>query len=166
MKLDTKYWNILEYTVGFIRHSESKASNIITLYGIIVTVVFVNAPIIFPLMAEKLVLQIAALLSVVPGIASFYFALRCINPRLVKSEGNSVIYFGHIHAKFGSAREYLEKSQELLEENDSYHAELAQQIYINSGIAWKKFADVTMSLRLFAVNLVCILCTLFLGFII
>lgn len=153
MKSDLTYWSILQNTLESIKHSETKAGLMITAYGVLSTVIYLNAASIFNLVSQNPVTIILGVLSFLSGISSFYFALRCINPRFLKAGGDSIIFFGIIGSKYPTAQDYYEESKGIIENKEKFNLQIAEQIHINAKIAIRKFTDVGRSIRLFVVNI-------------
>lgn len=152
-----EYWNILNNTNDWIRYSDTKAVILLTLYGVIITIIYSNAnDVLLALNSSKFMLCLA-ILTIVLSFLSVLFSLLCVNPRLKNTNPNSIIYFGHIQEKFKTPNEYLMKSNKTLDEEKDYLRELSEQVYTNSIIAWKKFSNVTWSIRFFAVSIIILL---------
>ena len=86
MKNNLTYWSILQSTTESIRHSETKAGIMISAYGVLSALTYINSANIFDLATMNPVTTIICILSLICGISSLYFALRCISPRFLKSE--------------------------------------------------------------------------------
>ena len=153
MKTDLTYWSILQNALESIKHSETKAGLMITAYGVLSTVIYLNAANIFAMVTKNPVTLVLGILSFSSGIASFYFALRCINPRFLKAGGESVIFFGIIGSKYATPQDYYEYSKGIIENKEKFNFQIAEQIHINSKIAIRKFTDVGRSIRFFVVNI-------------
>jgi hypothetical protein len=145
-----EYWNILNNINEWIRYSDTKAVILLTLYGVIITIIYSNANEVLLALNSSDFIFYLAILSIILSFLSVLFSLLCVNPRLKNKNPNSVIYFGHIQEKFKTPDEYLVKSNEILDEEKDYLKELSEQVFSNSNIAWKKFSNVTWSLRFFA----------------
>ena len=162
MKNNLTYWSILQSTTESIRHSETKAGIMISAYGVLSALTYINSANIFDLATMNPVTTIICILSLICGISSLYFALRCISPRFLKSEGNSIIFFGIIGSKYPTPEDYYEKSKEIIDDHDKANLQIAEQIHINSKIAIRKYNDIGKSIRLFVANIVMTLLALLL----
>jgi len=163
METKEKYWNILLYNVEWLRYSETKATVILTVYGVLFTILFTNSTSVFQEIGKSCWLISLSIISGLLSVSSIFFSFRCIDPILKNPNPKSIIYFGHIAEKFKNYSEYFEHSKQIISNNESFIEQISEQIYVNSKIAWKKFTRVTWSLRLFIANLILILIeTLFL----
>ncbi len=152
-----EYWNILGSVNDWIKYSDTKATILLTLYGVIITIVYSNSTDVLSGITNSNWTLTFSVLSAICSLISIVFAFLCINPRLKNENPNSIIYFGHIQKKFQNANDYLSSSLEIFENESNYQKELTEQIHTNSGIAWKKFSNVTWSLRFFFGTLVCMI---------
>jgi hypothetical protein len=166
MKSDLTYWSILQNTLESVKHSETKAGLMITAYGVLSTVLYINATSIFAMISQNPWLIALGCISFFSGLGSFFFAVRCINPRFVKSGGDSIIFFGIVGSKYPTAQAYYEDSKAIVGDKEQFNAQIAEQIYINSKIAIKKFSDVGKSIRFFVINVFTIFLALLLELLI
>lgn len=160
-KHSDRYLQILQLNIEWLRFSETKATLILTVYGIILTLVYTNSTSVFASIKGSCMILTLAFLYGAVSLASITMAFWCINPILKSKNPNSIIYFGHISKKFKSESEYKNFAHSVLENEDSYHDQLTGQIFSISKIAWKKYTCVTWSLRLFISSLVLMLIMLF-----
>lgn len=144
-----EYWNILGNINDWIKYSDTKATILLTLYGVIITIIYSNSTDVLSGITNSNWTLTFSIIVVIFSLLSIVFAFLCINPQLKNENPNSIIYFGHIQKKFQNANDYLSSSLEIIENENSYQKELAEQIHTNSRIAWKKFSNVTWSLRFF-----------------
>lgn len=147
-----KYWSILTLTIDFVKYSEAKAGILITIYGIILTLIYTNANQVYEAISTNEILLLISVLNVIIALVSLFFAIKCVSPQLKNNNPNSIIYFGHIQEKFDNYEDYFKFSKEVID-NDKFDEYIAEQIYINSKVAWKKFKDVTWSIRTFSLNI-------------
>ncbi len=154
MNKNQEYWNILGNITNLIKYSDTKAAILLTLYGVIITIVYSNsADVLIALKNSNWTLGFS-FASLIFSLISIVFAFLCINPRLKNENSNCIIYFGNIQKKFKTADEYSIHSTEILSDETGYQKQLAEQIHTNSTIAWKKFSNVAWSIRFFAGSLV------------
>jgi hypothetical protein len=146
---DERYWQILQYNIDWLRFSETKATVILTVYGILLTITYTNAGPVFQAIKDSTFLFWTTLIYGALTILSVVCAFLSINPSLKNINPNSILYFGHISKKFQDASTYKTHAKSVLDNDDTYTDQIAEQIYINSTIAWKKYRLVTWSLRLF-----------------
>ena len=144
-----EYWKILNKTTDWIKFSDTKAVLIITVYGIIITIIYSNSKEVFDHLSNSVFSSVFAFLAVIFSFLSVLFSFLAINPKLKNQNPNSIIYFGHVQEKYKSYIEYYEQSQQILMDENEYDKQIAEQIFINSKIAWKKFKNVSYSIRCF-----------------
>lgn len=138
--------NTLDRIVEFINNCDTKASIILALIGVIITIIFSgNVPGNFLQMygnAKELssfgsvlyiVLCIAAVIAVAAGMILLVSVLFA---RVTGSSKDSKIYFGDI-AENASDENYIEKVKSMT--LNMYMEDIARQIYINSKICRKKY---------------------------
>lgn len=147
MNKNQEYWNILNNITDWVKYSDTKATIILTLYGVILTVIYSNSVQVLSALKSSETVFWFTICSSIMGTLSILFSFLCINPRLKNENAKSIIYFGHIQEKFSNAADYFTKSEQILSNEDEYNSELAEQIHVNSNVAWKKFSKVTWSVR-------------------
>ena len=76
-----------------------------------------------------------------------------------------MIYFGHIATKTNKYKDYLDETKTKFENIDQLSEQLSEQIYENSKIAWKKFKNVTYSIRLFFSSIIFLILILIIYYI-
>lgn len=147
------YWRILEVNLEWIRYSDAKATGILTIYGIIVTVVYSKATELFGQGMDRPLQVIIAIAFGLVSLLAIYYAFRCITPRIVASKESSIIFFTTIRQHFPSMAEYQKETQRVLESKVGLDEQLAQQIYVNARIAQQKFSNVANSIRYFVISI-------------
>ncbi|MDP3314141.1 Pycsar system effector family protein [Lutibacter sp.] len=157
MNKTQEYWNILGNINDWIKYSDTKATILLTLYGVLITIIYSNSTdVLIGLNKSNWILGFS-IISMIFSLISIIFSFLCINPRLKNENPNSIIYFGHIKEKFKNSDEYSIHSSNILSSDESYLKELTEQIHTNSSIAWKKFSNVTWSIRFFFGVLICLI---------
>lgn len=149
MEDNEKYWNILQQINDWVKYSETKASIILTVHGIIITVIYSNAENVYNALNNSQTLFYFTLAFALLCILSIFFAFKCVNPRLKNKNPKSIIYFGHIAKKFTDFQDYYSVSKPIISNQNEFEKQISEQIHVNSSIAWKKFVNVTWSLRFF-----------------
>ena len=149
MEDNEKYWNILQQINDWVKYSETKASIILTVHGIIITVIYTNAGSVYEALSNSDTLFYITLAYALLCILSIFYSFRCVNPRLTNKNPKSIIYFGHIAKKFSDFQDYYSQSKTIIANPIEFEKQISEQIHVNSGIAWKKFVNVTWSLRFF-----------------
>jgi len=138
---------ILDYNAEWLRFAETKAVLIITILGIILTVIYTNANDVYIALSIS---KFQIIFSVFTGVSFFLTLLFCfltINPKLKNILSKSVIYFGSIK-NYKDFTEYNDSLNKITE--NEYKEMLAEQIYINSKIAWSKFVNIGWAIRCFS----------------
>ncbi|MFW5700775.1 MAG: Pycsar system effector family protein [Cyclobacteriaceae bacterium] len=155
--MNDKYWNILQYNNEWLRYSETKASVLLTVYGIIITIIYSNANEVFEAINETSLFLYSSVFYGLTSIISIFFSFMCINPRLKNENPSSIIYFGHIAKKNKNFSDYSQYSKTIIDNDDKFREQIVEQIFATSGIAWKKFVNVTWSIRLFVFSVIILL---------
>ncbi len=148
------YWKILETTLEWIRYSDAKATAILTIYGIVITVVFSNLQNILSFLSGSAWIAVLAVLPLLSSLIAIFFGFRCISPRMERSSYRSIMFFGSIMKHFPDEEAFREATHKVLDTRVGLDDDLAHQIYINSRIAHKKFRDVSLSIRFFVISMV------------
>ncbi len=154
-------WQILETNLEWIRSSDNKATAILTIYGIVITLVYSNASEIFDSINENNALTTLSIISAITSLGAIYFGFRVIQPRVLPPNYISVIFFGSVASNFKDMDSYDGYVSKMLDRKEGLDADLTRQIYINSVIASKKYRDVANSIRFFVASLVILLSELF-----
>lgn len=145
--MNEKLWASLDRTVEWVKYAESKAIAILAIHGItfgfFLSLASEKAEIIKSSVWLIAILGIAVLVTLV----SLFFCFRCLNPRLKLTGGISPIYFGSIAHAFKSSTEYASFFKEAMSTEEKITHEVAGQVFVNSQVAWRKFADVGWAMR-------------------
>ena len=144
----SNYWNTLQSVSEWVRFSDTKAGVVITVYCVILTIIYSNAQEVY-LAVSSSTLQVV--LVIVAGLLSFVSLVNCflcLNPRLKNDNPTSGLYYGHI-AKLKNHEEYLNLVSGKFGNDSEFEKQITEQIYINSKIAWKKFNNVGWAIRFF-----------------
>ena len=146
-----QYWNILQYNNELLRYSEVKAGLILTVYGILFTVLYNTLePIQLAIEEHWLLFALASIFSLTT-VVSIYYCFRCFIPRIEKNNPLSYIFFGDVASKFKDGEEYFVKMEEMIYDETKYCQQLAEQIHVNARIASKKFKNVSQAIKLLVV---------------
>lgn len=143
-----QYWNILKNNQEMIRFSEVKAGLVISVYGILFSVLLNGyTEIRIEVAGWPWYLIIVAVAFGAMTLISLYFAFKCFRPRFENKNPTSVIYFGDIVADFKEYKLYHEFLEKTVIDDLEMSIQLAEQIHTNSSIARKKFQAVSRSIR-------------------
>jgi hypothetical protein len=160
------YWNILRQNHEMIRFSELKAGFIISVYGIVFSLLLGRAEQIKDLLLGNPVMLIVGILFFAATVISFGYSLRCFIPRFENKNPTSIIYFGDIVNDFDDYHAYFDFVEKNLQDEEAFSLQLAEQIHTNAGIATKKFRAVTKSIRFLLLALLILACLLILMMVI
>ena len=159
-----QYWAILKNNQEMIRFSEVKAGLVISIFGILFSLILNSATWIRAEIESWSMIQIAILgLFIFVTLISLYYAFRCFIPRFENKNPTSIIYFGDIVSDFGEYKEYHEFLEKTVIDDAQMSVQLAEQIHTNSRIATKKMQAVNMAMRFMMVGVVMLI--LLVGFI-
>lgn len=150
------YWNTYNTINEWIKFSDTKAGIIITIYSVILTILYSNANDTYQIVSSSWIYISLTLLSAVVAIFSLFNCFRCLIPRVKNEKSNhkSVIYFGHITTEFESHETYEQYATDEFADDAKFQKQIAEQIYTCSGIAQKKFKNVSQAIELFFCSLV------------
>jgi hypothetical protein len=152
MYKSNNYWNTLQSISEWIRFSDMKAGIIITAYSVILTIICTNVRTIYEVIFVSPILTILTIIACIVSLASLFSCFLSINPQLTNKNSTSVLYYGHI-AQLKNYEEYLSLVSRKMENEFEFEKQITEQIYANSKIAWKKFQNVTWSIRFFFVSI-------------
>ena len=155
-----QHWRILLLKHQMIRYSEVKAGMVITLFSILVTLMFKGENILEDEVANHLILQICvSIFGVLVGI-SFFFAVRAFFPRFYDKNPRSVIYFGDVTTEFKNYKGYQKELLAATGDIQAMSTQISEQIHTLSTIAKAKFNNVTLSVKFFVAALALMFVTL------
>lgn len=147
------YWSTLLKNIEWIKFSETKAVVIITVYGVILTIVYSNAKEILSFIENSNLILALTVLSALFSIGSVLCSFLALNPILKNADPDSIIYFGHIQEKFSSSEDYSKYANEVIADSERLNQNIADQVYQTSKIAWRKFQLISWGIRFFAISL-------------
>lgn len=159
------YWKTLQLNLEWVRFSDQKAGVIMSVYGIILTLIYSNSTSISKAIASSKFQIFMVILICICSTISIVLSFLCLNPQLKNENPQSMIYFGHIATKNSKFEDYILHSKTIIEDEKKIAEQIAEQIFVNSTVAWKKFQNVTWSFRFFFISLVLILISLITYFI-
>jgi hypothetical protein len=143
-----EYWKIMQQNIDWIKFSDQKAGLLLSIYGIIATLLYTNSKDVYTAFETDKILLVIGVSAIACASISIYFCFQSINPRFKNLNPQSIIFFGHISAH-KTYRDYLKHSKGILENQDDYECHLAEQIYINAQISKRKFENVAYGIRFF-----------------
>ncbi len=149
------YWYSLNKIMDHIRFSDAKAALFLSVYGILISLFFTQSPDVWAnILKGSNTKQLLLIITGVFSVASIYFSFNAVNPRLKNPASKSIIYFGDIYKKFKSAEEYYNFGQDRFKDIEAVFRDLSDQVYVNAGIAYKKFYNVSWALRFFVLSII------------
>ena len=136
-------WKSYSIINEWIRFSDTKAGAILAINGVIASIVlsklangnnFLDVHQIFPVLL---------ILGTITTFISTIFSIYCLSPTLkVGDINNSLIFFANIAERFGSHYDYEKIAQDVLADEKQAATQIAQQVWANSKVAWKKYKAV------------------------
>ncbi len=151
------YWRILEANLEWIRYSDAKATGILTIYGILITVAFTKMLDILEVISGSWMLISLTSLSGISSLIAIFYGFRSISPRVIAHDNRSIIFFGSIVEKSEDLQAFREYSHQVLDSPRGLDDDLAAQIYINAKIASAKFKNVSASIKFFIASFLILL---------
>lgn len=143
-----QYWAILRNNQEMIRFSEVKAGLVISIFGILFSLILNSATWIREEIEDWSIFKVFILGAFIfVTLIALYYAFRCFIPRFENKNPTSVIYFGDIVSDFGEYKAYHEFLEKTVIDDHEMSLQLAEQIHTNSRIATKKMQAVTMAMR-------------------
>lgn len=139
--------NILQYNVEWLKFAETKATLIVTVQGVLLTIIYTNAKDLYGAVTSSDVQFGLTIISALLFLLTLIFSFLAINPNLKNHLKKSAVYFGTIK-NYSNHAEYHKTLKDIRE--DEMNEMLTEQIYINSHLAWNKFVKVGWSIRFFS----------------
>jgi hypothetical protein len=159
-KHSERYWEILQLNIEWLRFSETKATLILTVYGIIFTIAYTNSTAVFESLKDSFWIVMLIFAYGAASLTSITYAFLCVNPALKNPNSTSIIYFGHIYKDLTQAA-YKARAKAIIDDEEKLTDQITEQIHTISKIAWIKYRNVGWSLRFFIGSLVIILIAIF-----
>jgi hypothetical protein len=154
-----RYWLILQNIVDWLRFSETKASIILTSYGVLFTIFYANAVAVFSSVRHPGAVRVFVILFGIASLSSIIAAFLTIRPRLSNNNPTSILYFRHIQKKYKTAKEYKQAAHAILDSEDQYTDHLTEQIHTISKVADSKYVCAGLAIWAFGVSLVLLVIT-------
>ncbi|NLU94881.1 Pycsar system effector family protein [Chitinophaga sp. Ak27] len=156
-----RYWQILQLNIEWLRFSETKATFILTAYGIMFTIAYTNSSAVFASAKQSVWILVLIFIYGLLSMVSIYFAYLCVNPRLTKEFKDSIIYFGDIAKKHKQHTDYKSQAKAILNDEEQFTDHITEQIHQISSIAWDKYQNVGWAMRLSILGLVVLILAVF-----
>lgn len=158
------YWKIYLMINDWIKFADVKAGILLTIYGLISTIVYTNANSVYlnlQVSSFRIIICVGICLS---SIVSITYTFLCINPRLNKPNIKSIIFFGDIANKFDSFENYYDESVRIVKDDPKLIKQITEQIYTNSLIASKKFHNIKIAVQFFSISIFLLIFLIFVYF--
>ena len=145
--LISNYWDLIDYNVHHIQHSELKASLILTAYGLVFGLAYdVSGNLPIP---ENYKYLLYVMITVFIGftLTSIFFAFKTYIPRINQKLKKSVFFFHDINFFYKDADVYSKELISVMENEKKLKELLAEQAFINGVIASDKYMNVTKAIK-------------------
>lgn len=144
-----QHWHILHLNHQMIRYSEMKGGMVITLFSILITLMFNGESLISEILGRSIILQIlGSAFGITMGV-SFFYSVRAFYPRFFDKNPRSVIYYGDIYGEFKDYKIYQKELLASTMDIQKMSTQVAEQIHTLSSIAKAKFRNVSLSIKFF-----------------
>jgi len=154
MNKTDNYWNILNGIDDSIKFADAKAIALLSIYSILITIVFTGSTIITSF-AELGIVKISMLIiSGLSFIISIYYAFKCLMPSFTYKSKESVLFFLNISNKYKTAEDYFKSSYQIISDENKLLEQLAEQVYTKSIITKDKYKHVKISVNFFIVFII------------
>ena len=166
-KIET-LWNIYDSINSMIKFSDTKATAILAINGVVLTIIFSNISKFLPLIADPLYRNfviVSVTVGTLTGIVSIICSISCLIPKTnfykdKKDYKTSTIFFGDI-AKKENPGSYSQFIKEVLSKEGQLENDILQSIWINSKISANKFLKVQLAVILLGLTIFFLIIPLF-----
>lgn len=146
------YWSIINYNYDQIRFAEIKASAVISVHSLILTLAYT-----FDVLDEENIYDLSStdnlilkLIIFLPGVFftlnSLKDCISCILPRLKIIVDRSPLFFGSIES-YKDFENYFQDLERVLGDENEYRKNLTQSVYATAKIANSKFLSVNKAIK-------------------
>ncbi len=143
----SNYWQLIDYNVHHIQHSELKASLILTAYGLVFGLAYdVSGKLYIP-EGFKYLFYVLILAFIFFTLSSIFFAFKTYIPRINQKLKKSVFFFHDINFYYKEADVYSKELISVMDNEKELKELLAEQAFINGVIASDKYVNVTKAIR-------------------
>jgi hypothetical protein len=142
-----RLWQVYSTINEWVRFADAKSGIALAAHATIFTVAI--PPIIQyrAYFRENSPFIVAFTVSTLAALASIFFGIRCVIPRLNVGEARSLIFFAHIAQRYNDSDSFAAHSIEHYNNDDSYARQIQDQIWANAKVAWQKHKDSVYCLR-------------------
>ncbi|GAB2734587.1 hypothetical protein GCM10027174_04300 [Salinifilum aidingensis] len=140
-------WKALLHTYELIRFADTKAAVLLAASGTLGGILLHGIPDLTGAAdSAQIALRCASLGFVV---CSTLLTLCALAPRLRRRQQHSLLYFGTIADRYPRATGFTTAHERLFQRDDDLREALAEQLWVNSHIARRKFRTVSFAIWLF-----------------
>ena len=154
MNKTDSYWNILNSIDDSIKFADAKAIALLSIYSILITIVFTGSTIITSFAGLSIIRIIVLIISSLSFVVSIYYAFKCLMPSFTYKSKESVLFFLNISNKYKTADAYFKSSYQIISDENKLLEQLAEQVYTKSIITKEKYKHVKISVNFFIVFIV------------
>lgn len=148
-----RYWLILQNNVEWLRFAETKASIILTCYGVLFTIFYTNAGDVFTSVQHPGAIRVFVILFALASLTSIVAAFLAVRPRLKNNNPTSILYFRHIQKQFQNPAAYKLATHIILDDEDKYTDHLTEQIHSIAKVTNSKYVCTGVSVWAFGISL-------------
>ncbi len=143
----SNYWQLIDYNVHHIQHSELKASLILTAYGLVFGLAYDVSSNLYIPEGFKYLFYVLILAFIFFTLSSIFFAFKTYIPRINQKLKKSVFFFHDINFYYKEADVYSKELISVMDNEKKLKELLAEQAFINGVIASDKYVNVTKAIR-------------------
>lgn len=150
-------WRTYNSINDWIKFSDSKATALLAINGVILSIIFSNLPKVWILVQGdilKVTLVLTGILITIYFIfATILFSISCLYPKMDKKyrNGLNLLYYKDIAENFNSSDEYLKSSEKMFNNDLELKNQIAKEIFENSTIANNKYKKVKSAIYSFGI---------------
>jgi hypothetical protein len=145
---------LIKYNYDQIKHAELKASIIVSIYSIFLTIAYtidiLDEENVYSFSFEDKMIYLK-IIALIPGIfftvRSFVACISCFLPRLKISAKPSPLFFGDVQKNWPSITNYTDELIKLMDDDNNYKVHLSQMAYVTGTIADTKFKYVGSGIK-------------------
>jgi hypothetical protein len=136
-------WKTYGIINEWIRFSDTKAGAILTANGVIASIVLSKLANSTNFLDIHPIFPILLIIGTITTFLSIFFSIICLSPTLkVGDKTNSVLFFANIAERYKTHCDYEKKAHDVLSDEKQATNQIAQQVWANSKVAWKKYKAV------------------------
>jgi len=139
-------WNTYEMINKWIRFSDTKATAILAVNGVIAGFYFSNVDILKEILLRSPLALTPLFVALGFIIISTWFSVSCIRPRLKIDVKPSLIFFSDVSNNYSTAENYEKDMKAMLANKEEIGTQLSRQVWANSKIAQCKYDSITCAI--------------------